>query len=77
MGKQCPQKTQGFVGQVELRNLTYDCNMIGAFKNGTHPTTDGWLSIILPGLPSGLGSFCTSVCRSGSSLEPDNTNDSK
>ena len=28
-----PSKNQGFVGQVELRNLTYDCNMIGAFKN--------------------------------------------
>ena len=28
-GSRCP---------VELRNLTYNCNVIGAFKSGTHPT---------------------------------------
>ena len=28
-----PSKNQGFVGQVELRNLTYDCNMIGASRS--------------------------------------------
>ena len=28
-GSRCP---------VELRNLTYNCNVIGAFNNGTHPT---------------------------------------
>ena len=31
-------KNPGFGCQVELLNLTYNCNVIGAINNGTHPT---------------------------------------
>ena len=33
-----PSKNLGFGCQVELRNLTYDCDIIGEVKNGTHAT---------------------------------------
>ena len=48
----------GFGCQVELRNLTYNCNLIGAFKSGTHLTML-LLSFQKKVFPSG---FLTGLC---------------
>ena len=42
-----PSNNLGFRCQVELRNLAYNCNVIGAFKNRTHPCIFKGISITL------------------------------
>ncbi len=48
-----PSKNLGFGCQVELRNLTYDCDINGEVKNGTHAT-----KLRLPYVVMNIGKQC-------------------